>query len=790
MNIWPVLKNLWSEDPPHKVVETKYDAYTSRGVLHRGEGLILYLPNSNSSKRDTPIFEIVLHKTANSHLPRQAFSLYRAKTRDDAELKFLILKDKLPEFIDISVEMCTTAGLQKICDTLYEHPQWSLAHLAAHFALYDCLNNPKISNFLNSADEVSGVSPLQVAIASKNLRTVQLLVGANCSLEHLDRKKNSIYHYAANSTKEIVAVLAQDPPLKCLNSRNNEGLTPLHKACSADNTDCVLALLKAGADVNRTAALYEGEENLEPSYVHDYVETASNDLYRGDMKSGGTPLHWACSKTVVETLIDRNCYINMGNFQKRTALHIMVLRRRLDCAVALLSRGADPNLGDNEGNRPLHFAAQVGCIPIIQCLVIFGADLDILNNAGESARHLISPKLLYYLSAIGAKRCSEDMTNCKDGCKYDGTYEGIPPPPVPMPTNRDTLNEILMEHTLKTLSEKYEDAKLPQKGRLLCLDGGGIRGLILVQCLLELEDVLQKPIVHLFDWIAGTSTGGILALAIASGRTMKECLCLYFRLKEQTFVGMRPYPSDILENILKETFGSDTVMTNIDHPKIIVTGTLADRKPAELHLFRNYESPSSILKIEPDSSYEPPAQPGEQLIWEAARATGAAPTYYRAFGKYLDGGLIANNPTLDALTEIEEHCLALKAMNRESEAAPVSLVVSIGTGHIPVIEVRNMDMYRPDSFVDNARLVFGISALGTLLVDQATSSDGRVVDRARSWCASIGVPYFRFSPHMSEEFPLNEKDDEKLCKMLWETKVYMRKKSDTLKKLADLLNNQ
>lgn len=90
----------------------------------------------------------------------------------------------------------------------------------------------------------------------------------------------------------------------------------------------------------------------------------------------------------------------------------------------------------------------------------------------------------------------------------------------------------------------------------------------------------------------------------------------------------------------------------------------------------------------------------------------------RPFGKYLDGGLIANNPTLDALTEIQEYCLALKAVNRESEAAPVSLVVSIGTGHIPVSVIKNMDMYRPDSIYDNAKLVLGINTLGTLIVDQ------------------------------------------------------------------------
>ncbi|KAL3275689.1 hypothetical protein HHI36_020440 [Cryptolaemus montrouzieri] len=508
------------------------------------------------------------------------------------------------------------------------------------------------------------------------------------------------------------------------------------------------------------------------------------------MKSGGTPLHWACSKTVIETLVDMNCHINLGNFQERTALHIMVLRKRLDCAVALLSRGADPDLGDEEGNRPIHLAAKVGSIPIMQCLIVFGADVDVVNNAGETARHLVDSKLLYCLSAVGAQRCPEGLIDCKDGCIYNGTYEGIPPPPVTHPTNRDTLNEMLMVASMEIMAEKYKDGKIPQKGRLLSLDGGGIRGLILVQCLLDIENVLKKPIVHNFDWIAGTSTGGILALAIASGKSMKECLCLYFRLKEYTFVGGRPYPSEALESVLKETFGSESVMTNIKHPRLIVTGTLADRKPAELHLFRNYENASSILGVKHESPYELPPPPEEQFIWEVGRATGAAPTYFRSFGRYLDGGLIANNPTLDALTEIQEHCLALKAVGREDEAAPVTVVVSVGTGHIPVSEVKNLDIYRPESLFDNAKLVFGISALGTLLVDQATASDGRVVDRARSWCSSIGVPYFRFCPQMSEEFALNEKDDEKLCKMLWETKVYMRKNLGRIKELANILNKQ
>ena len=53
--------------------------------------------------------------------------------------------------------------------------------------------------------------------------------------------------------------------------------------------------------------------------------------------------------------------------------------------------------------------------------------------------------------------------------------------------------------------------------QVLCLDGGGIRGLILIQILLAIERATGQPTRNLFDWVAGTSTGGILALGIAFG---------------------------------------------------------------------------------------------------------------------------------------------------------------------------------------------------------------------------------------------------------------------------------
>ena len=49
----------------------------------------------------------------------------------------------------------------------------------------------------------------------------------------------------------------------------------------------------------------------------------------------------------------------------------------------------------------------------------------------------------------------------------------------------------------------------------------------------SMEQIWEVPALHCFDWIAGTSTGGIFALAMASGKTVTECQSLYMRLKDK-----------------------------------------------------------------------------------------------------------------------------------------------------------------------------------------------------------------------------------------------------------------
>lgn len=159
------------------------------------------------------------------------------------------------------------------------------------------------------------------------------------------------------------------------------------------------------------------------------------------------------------------------------------------------------------------------------------------------------------------------------------------------------ISETADEAHEKSPTNCASESNGPGRGRLLCLDGGGIRGLVLSQMLLEIERMAEVPIHHMFDWVAGSSTGGMLALGMGAGKTIKQCMCLYLRMKEQTFVGSRPYASENFENLLKDTLGAHTVMTDIEHPKMMITAVMADRKPVDLHLFRNYTSASDILGI-------------------------------------------------------------------------------------------------------------------------------------------------------------------------------------------------
>lgn len=501
----------------------------------------------------------------------------------------------------------------------------------------------------------------------------------------------------------------------------------------------------------------------------------------------GYPFHSVKFRNDVNRIVERKQFdVNQLNEEKQTALHVMVGKEDKELVIAILAAGADLELQDGDGNTPLHLAAGKNSVSVAQALLGFGAEVNTRNNNGDSPRHLAAisetkkrDRILYVLHAVGAERCEIGKYGCNAGCSADGDHNGAPPP-VPAQDQDRSIIDFYPEVELSKESNKG--------GRVLCLDGGGIKGVVLVTQLMTLEKLTGRRTLDNFDWIAGTSTGGILASGLAAGISLREMMNIYFQVKDKVFGLTRPFSDKKLVEKLRDILG-DKVMNDLQTCKLLITGTLCDKAPVKLHLFRNYPEPSALVRPDVPSERTPPiATHMEQIVWQAARSSGAAPTYFEKFDRFMDGGLVANNPTLDTLTEIFERNLALKQEGRQDEVTNISVVVSLGCGMQPVEDL-DVDVVWPDDPVEFANNMLGIVKILNILASQTTNPDNSVVDRARAWCSMINVPYYRFSPTLHQNVDLATKDDKILATAIWETRAYMYKRYTDAKACAAHLVN-
>lgn len=752
-------------------------------------------------------FEAILY---NPQYSPNCFSLYRLAEEVEARKKFKVFYERLAPFYLSSAKCYNTEVLQELTSCLEQHPDWSLAHVASHVNLTECLENKEIADTVDSACQDKQRTPLHLASRSGKLEFVQSLMDFDPKLLVKDKLGNTPLHYAAEKYPEVLNTLLKKAQelgnhvAEVVNATNSSNQSALDVACRYSQEDSVEMLLKAGADPSKA---HEGFHPIHTALnaqslacVATLLEFHPEQVDVRDTKYGGAPLHWAKSKEAVELLLDSGADVEAKNNDGETALHIMARRRRLGCIIVLLSREANVNAQSSDGSTPLHQAATVGDPDIVRALIVFGADINITNKRHESPRHLATllrqqqwREVVRAVGFVGAVACDRSKNGCTLECSepfqeemmIGGTIASAAPT---LPGYLDILNlaaGLVSAGLLQSSAGQdsvdsgprrqgsYKESifkSLHKKEAILTMDGGGIRGLILIQLLLALEEFTKQPIVRLFDWIAGTSTGGILTLAIAHGKSARYCQGLYFRMKDLVFKGPRPYDSEPLERFLRQEFGDNVKMTSILHPRVLVSGVLADRRPASLHFFRNFDVPDDHDEAtHAKSPFPAPPKPSDQLVWRAARGTGAAPSFFRAMGQFLDGGLIANNPTLDVLTDIHKY----NSTVRGDQACPFGVVVSLGTGVPPPMRVTSFDVFKPESIWDATNVLLGARALGELLVDQATATHGPVVERARAWCQMVGVPYYRFSSPMSSDVGLDETDDRILVKMLWETRVYV-----------------
>nr|XP_027789002.1 85/88 kDa calcium-independent phospholipase A2 isoform X7 [Marmota flaviventris] len=533
------------------------------------------------------------------------------------------------------------------------------------------------------------------------------------------------------------------------------------------------------------------------------ISMDSNQIHSKDPRYGASPLHWAKNAEMARMLLKRGCDVDSTSASGNTALHVAVMRNRFDCVMVLLTYGANAGARGENGNTPLHLAMSKDNVEMIKALIVFGAEVDVPNDFGETpaliaskiSRHATRKALLTLLRTVGANyRISllQEVPTEQGSTASSHPLifpERAQPPPISL--NNLELQDLM--HISRARKPAFILSSMRDEKRthdhLLCLDGGGVKGLVIIQLLIAIEKASGVATKDLFDWVAGTSTGGILALAILHSKSMAYMRGVYFRMKDEVFRGSRPYESGPLEEFLKREFGEHTKMTDVKKPKVMLTGTLSDRQPAELHLFRNYEAPEASRepRFSPSANLKPPTHPSDQLVWRAARSSGAAPTYFRPNGRFLDGGLLANNPTLDAMTEIHEYNQDLIRKGQANKVKKLSIVVSLGTGRSPQVPVTCVDVFRPSNPWELAKTVFGAKELGKMVVDCCTDPDGRAVDRARAWCEMVGIQYFRLNPQLGTDIVLDEVSDAVLINALWETEVYIYEHREQFQKLVQLL---
>jgi len=165
----------------------------------------------------------------------------------------------------------------------------------------------------------------------------------------------------------------------------------------------------------------------------------------------------------------------------------------------------------------------------------------------------------------------------------------------------------------------------------------------------------------------------------------------------------------------------------------------------------------------------------QQYLWSAVRSSASAPLYVQTHGNFIDGGVVANNPTLDALTEFFNWKEAVRV--RGDIPPELGVVVNIGTGKVPTTNLGEPICVSPPVLSCNLRRttknVKNLYTLMKVMYEQCTLTDRQVIERSMAWCSSTNIPHFRLCPPCGGTISLDVVDDEEIINLIYESKAYM-----------------
>lgn len=186
-----------------------------------------------------------------------------------------------------------------------------------------------------------------------------------------------------NDIERVMALLDVDPSL--LNSRDDDGMTPLNIAAFNGNKEIACELLKRNANIN--IGDYDNSQPIHLAAISGNVQIAELLLARGadvnaQDNNGSTPLTFAAGRRRIDMV---GFLLSKGAnplFQNRQGMTAIFFAGTPEIAALILERGADVNARSNEGTTPLHNAAGRGRVRLTQFLLQHGADPNARNDEG------------------------------------------------------------------------------------------------------------------------------------------------------------------------------------------------------------------------------------------------------------------------------------------------------------------------------------------------------------------------------------------------------------------------
>ncbi|MCS6847875.1 MAG: patatin-like phospholipase family protein [Anaerolineae bacterium] len=269
--------------------------------------------------------------------------------------------------------------------------------------------------------------------------------------------------------------------------------------------------------------------------------------------------------------------------------------------------------------------------------------------------------------------------------------------------------------------------------RILAIDGGGIRGIIPLCALVELEKQLKQPAREFFSFMAGTSTGAIIGAGLARGLSAERCLQLYIELGDRAFrrnpldwiisLGSFKYRTAPLVKLLKEFLGNP-ILNELPVDVMFTAMRVRDGKP--FYFVKDNPANEQLT--------------GKLRLVDCVAASSAAPTFFEPWrvpgiGACVDGGIgIAGNPCYQACVEAFHYMPAGKYPIAETT------VVSLGTGFYKT-------QYDPSNLIEWVQWIVGE------LLDEPAAQQTQLVQRHY---ATQGLHLVRLNVQLPQEIGMDD----------------------------------